>query len=69
MNGVLRRFPAAVYNMYTAPKTLVRPCSSKKLHIYGSKTNLFLFYIKKNNVFDAFTKIFITNRYLFKKKG
>jgi hypothetical protein len=38
MNGVLRGFPAAVYDMYTSPKTLVRPCSSKKLHIYELKT-------------------------------
>jgi len=40
MNGVLRGFPAAEYNIYTSPKTLVRPCSSKKIHIYKSKTAL-----------------------------
>jgi len=38
MSGVLRGFPSAEYHLYTSTKTLVRPCSSKKLLIHGLET-------------------------------
>jgi hypothetical protein len=38
MSGVLRGFPSAEYHLYASTKTLVRPCSSKKLLIYELET-------------------------------
>jgi hypothetical protein len=35
---VLRGFPAAEYQLYASPKTLVRPCQAKKILIYESDT-------------------------------
>jgi hypothetical protein len=41
-SGVLRGFPAATYVEYVSPKTLVRPCSTKKLLISEWDTQLYL---------------------------
>ena len=35
---VLRGFPVAAYFVYISPKTLVRPCPSKKILIYELDT-------------------------------
>ena len=42
MSGVLLGFPSATYFVYASTKTLVRPCSSKKLLIYELETYLVL---------------------------
>ena len=39
LSGVLRGFPAAAYRKYASPKTLVRPCSTKKWLIYELDTD------------------------------
>ena len=36
--GVLRGFPAATYTEYASPQTLVRPCPTQKIRIYGLET-------------------------------
>jgi hypothetical protein len=38
LGGVLRGFPAATYNKYVSPQTLVRPCPTEKILIYELET-------------------------------
>jgi hypothetical protein len=40
MSGVLRGFSSAEYHLYASTKTLVRPCSSKKLLISELETDV-----------------------------
>jgi len=54
LGRVLRRFPAAAYVKYASPQTFVRPCPTKKIHIYELDTDDVTIYLWMNAVFVRF---------------